>query len=75
MLGFIKRNFTKGNSEEYKIKKEGNGVYAFILDGEVEINNEKLCQRDGMGIWKTDAINIKATKNARILLMEVPMKQ
>lgn len=66
-------NFTKGNTDEYKIKKEGNGVYAFILDGEVEINNEKLSKRDGMGIWNTDSINVKATENARVLLMEVPM--
>lgn len=65
--------FTKGNSDKYKIKKEGNGVYAFILEGEVEINNEKLSKRDGMGIWNTDSINVKATENARVLLMEVPM--
>ena len=44
-------NFTKGSTDDYQIKKEGNGVYAFILDGEVEINNEKLSERDGMGIW------------------------
>ena len=66
-------NFTKGKSDEYKIKKEGNGVYAFILDGEVEVNNEKLAKRDGMGIWNTDTIQVKATENARVLLMEVPM--
>lgn len=66
-------NFTKGNSDEYKIKKEGNGVYAFILDGEVEIDGENLSKRDGMGVWNTDSINVKATENARVLLMEVPM--
>ena len=68
-------NFTKGNSDEYKIKKEGNGVYAFILDGEVEIDGENLSKRDGMGVWNTDSINVKATENARVLLMEVPMSR
>lgn len=66
-------NFTKGNSGEYQIKKEGNGVYVFILDGEVEINNEKLSKRDGMGIWNTGSITVKATEDARVLLMDVPM--
>lgn len=66
-------NFTKGNAEEYQIKKEGNGVYAFILEGTLEINGEKLSKRDGMGIWNTNAIQVKATENARVLLMEVPM--
>jgi len=65
--------FTKGNSDEYKIKKEGNGVYAFILEGEVEINNEKLSKRDGYGIWDTKKFTVKARENARVLLMEVPM--
>ncbi len=65
--------FDKGNSDTYKIKKEGNGVYAFILDGKVEINNEQLSKRDGMGIWNTESIEVKAIGNASVLLMEVPM--
>ena len=65
--------FDKGNSHEYKINKTGNGVYAFILEGEVEINNEQLSKRDGMGIWNTDSIRVNATVNARVLLIEVPM--
>lgn len=65
--------FTKGNSDEYTIKKEGNGIYVFVLEGEAEINDEKLSKRDGMGIWDIDSIHVKATENARLLLMEVPM--
>lgn len=65
--------FDKGASDKYTIKKEGNGVYAFILEGEVEIDGEKLSRRDGMGVWDTNAINVKASENARVLLMEVPM--
>ena len=65
--------FTKGSTDQYKIQKTGNGVYAFILEGEVKINGEQLSQRDGMGIWDTDSITVKATENARVLLMEIPM--
>jgi redox-sensitive bicupin YhaK (pirin superfamily) len=65
--------FTKGTADTYKIKKEGNGVYAFVLDGEVEINDHQLNKRDGMGVWDTDSIHVNATENARVLLMEVPM--
>ena len=68
-------NFTKENSGEYKIKKEGNGVYIFVLDGEVEIEGNILSKRDGMGIWNTECIYVKATENARVLLMEVPMNR
>lgn len=66
--------FQKGTSTEYKIQKEGNGVYAFILDGQVEIEGQSLEPRDGMGIWNTDSIAVKATADARVLLMDVPME-
>ena len=65
--------FTKETSETYQIKKEGNGVYAFILEGEATVNGQPLFKRDGMGIWSTDSIQIKANPQTRILLMEVPM--
>lgn len=65
--------FSKGNSDEYELKKEGNGVYAFILEGEIEINGEKLSRRDGIGIWNTDKIIVKALEKSEVLLMEIPM--
>ncbi|HTO16797.1 MAG TPA: pirin family protein [Edaphocola sp.] len=66
-------NFEKGKIAEYTIKKEGNVVYAFVLDGQAAINQEKLSKRDGIGIWNTNALSILATEKTRILLMEVPM--
>tara|TARA_B100001109_G_scaffold255615_1_gene259544 strand:- start:2492 stop:3370 length:879 start_codon:yes stop_codon:yes gene_type:complete len=66
-------NFKQGSGDEYSLKKAGNGIYAFILEGEVEIEGQGLTARDGMGIWNVDSIKVSATKDARILLMEVPM--
>ena len=66
--------FDKGVSADYHIKVKGNGVYAFILSGEVTINNQHLYSRDGFGLWDTDMIMIKADSDAEFLLMEVPMK-
>ena len=63
----------KGFSTEYIIKKKGNGVYAFILSGDVSIDGTKLNARDGFGIWDTNKISINADSDAEILLMEVPM--
>lgn len=66
-------DFSEGHIEKYTIKKQGNGIYAFILNGEVEIENKKLSGRDGIGIWNTQNITVKAINNARVLLMEIPM--
>lgn len=57
----------------YKMKKKGNGVYAFVLDGKVDIEGQELERRDGFGIWDTDEIEINSLTDSRILLMEVPM--
>ena len=65
--------FESGKSETYHLKNEGNGVYAFVLEGEVEIEGQKLGKRDGFGVWDTSQINVKSMSDNRILLMEVPM--
>jgi redox-sensitive bicupin YhaK (pirin superfamily) len=67
-------NFDKGFSTEYQVKGAENGVYAFVLSGDIIIDNQTLRSRDGLGIWESDKFNISASSNAEILLMEVPMK-
>jgi len=67
--------FDKDFSTEYSLKKKGNGVFAMIIEGEFDIAGTKLGKRDGLGIWDTDSVGIKAlSDNARILLIEVPMQ-
>lgn len=70
---FHKGVFDAGTTASYTLKKPGNGIYLFVIDGEVEVNNQPLHARDGMGIWDTDHISIHISSKADILLMEVPM--
>lgn len=66
--------FDKNKTSDYKLKKNGNGVYAFVISGSFIIHGIELDQRDGLGIWNTDQLSLKAaSENAEILLMEVPM--
>jgi redox-sensitive bicupin YhaK (pirin superfamily) len=67
-------NLDKGFATDYAVKKAGNGVYAFVLEGDVTINGQALHRRDGFGIWETDKLEISADSNAELLLMEVPME-
>lgn len=67
-------NFDEGKSTEYSVKKAGNGVYAFVLEGSFEIEGNHLQRRDALGVWNTDKLTLKAAQNgSRILLIEVPM--
>ena len=63
----------QGKQLSYNIKRKENGVYVFVLNGEVTIEDQKLNTRDGLGIWETDTISVTAGSNAEILLMDVPM--
>ncbi len=67
--------FDKEMTLDYTVKKEGNGVYAFVIKGDVTINGEKLETRDGLGIWNTDKLDIQVTEGAELLLLEIPMEQ
>lgn len=62
-----------GVETTYNLKASGNGVYAFVLEGNITIEDQLLNKRDGFGIWNTDKITVKANSNAKVLLMEVPM--
>lgn len=66
--------FDKGFSADYNIKAKGNGVYAFILSGNITILDTELKSRDGFGIWDTEKFTVKANTDSEFLLMEVPMK-
>lgn len=65
--------FDQGVDTVYSIKKPGNGVYAFVLNGSVRINDQLLGARDGLGVWNTGDITVKAESDAEFLLMDVPM--
>lgn len=65
--------FDQEKTVNYKLHREGNGLYAFMLEGEAEVADQRLERRDGFGIWDTNEVSIKASSNAKILLMEVPM--
>jgi redox-sensitive bicupin YhaK (pirin superfamily) len=45
----------------------------FVIEGDVEVAEEKIKRRDAMGITEYTDFNIKASSNARILVMDLPM--
>jgi len=65
--------FDNGFETEYTLKKAGNGIYAFVLSGEITVNDHPLKTRDGLGISDASSISIKSGSASELLLMEVPM--
>ncbi len=65
--------FDKDVTEEYVLRNKIDGVYIFVLEGNVKVNGQELEARDGFGIWDIESLKISATSDTEILLMEVPM--
>ena len=70
---FSLTNPVAGKELTYVPKLNTNGVYAFVIEGEAEINGQILGRRDALGISETNEIKIKASTDSEILLIDVPM--
>ena len=63
----------EGTSEEYKFYDAQNGVYFFVVSGDVEIEGHKLTSRDGLEVWEASSVKILPLSKAEVLVMEVPL--
>jgi len=66
-------DFESGFEKTYELKKKDNGLFLFLLEGEIEIGGEKLEKRDGIGLLNLEEVNIKSKSDSQMLLMEMPM--
>jgi len=67
-------SFEDDTNLSYSLRDKTNGVYAFVIEGDMVIAGQELTKRDGYGIWDTETIDIVGAAGARLLLMEVPMQ-
>lgn len=64
----------EGENLAYKFQAAGNGVYAFLIDGEVEIGGQTFTRRDAAAITGTHEVYIKSKAPSELLVIEVPMQ-
>lgn len=62
----------KGLSIEHKLQFSGNGVYAFLIHGNVEVDGKVLKKRDAVGIMNQGHIAINVIEDSKLLLIEIP---
>ncbi|MFC0878574.1 pirin family protein [Saccharicrinis sp. FJH2] len=70
---FSMGHFTAHETVEYELKDPSDGVYVFVLEGNVSIEGNNLSKRDGIGISETEKIKIETENGTSLLVMEVPM--
>jgi len=62
------------SARTYVFKKKGNGLYIMVVDGNFKVDGHLLNERDAIGIWDTDSIDIVNIQEGRLLLIEVPLQ-
>ena len=70
---FSMANLEAGEELTYDYYNNKNGVYAFVIDGALEIAEHQLNQRDGLELTGGESLALKALAPTEILLMEVPL--
>lgn len=63
----------QGKTIDYKLHRPNHGVYFFVLEGEVQIADEKLDTRDALGVVDQASTTLKANKSTQLLAIEVPL--
>ena len=66
--------FDAGFARQYVMKDAENGLYIFVLSGELNVEGQNMNSKDGLGIAGAGDIKIQAATKAEFLLMEVPIQ-
>ena len=60
-------------SVSYQKHLAGNGLYFFVIEGQVVIDSTRLDRRSGLGLIDGDRVQIDAHSAGQLLLIEVPL--
>lgn len=64
---------SEGQSLTHQLNKKENGIYLFVIEGGIKVEDKTLGKRDAAGITDVESVNITATADSDILMFEVPM--
>ena len=70
---FSLTNLQGGEEINYTNAFKGNGVFLVVINGSVEIDGQELNKRDALGISETEDFTVKASEDAELLAIEIPM--
>lgn len=70
---FCLTNLQAGKEIIYTNAFTGNGVFLVVINGKAEVNGQQLHKRDALGISETESFTVKASEDAELLAIEIPM--
>lgn len=70
---FSLTNLQAGKEITYTNGFKNNGVFLVVINGSVEVDGQQLNKRDALGISETESFTVKASEDAELLAIEIPM--
>ena len=67
-------DFNADQTDTYTIKRSGNGAYVFVIECAAAVAGEPLERRDGIGVEGAATVDVEATEDCQLLLMDVPVQ-
>lgn len=66
--------YDAGQAIAYNLNLPDNGVYIFLIEGELEIEGQVLNERDAFGAVEFETLTISTRTPVKMLIIEVPMQ-
>jgi redox-sensitive bicupin YhaK (pirin superfamily) len=63
----------EGKNLDINLKSKNNGIYIFVVEGAVDVENNELLRRDAIGISDSDKVSISSKSDSDLVIIEVPM--
>lgn len=70
---FVSLMDLESKTYEYPLKESKNGIYIFVINGEIGVEGEMLGKRDAIGISEASTVTLEAINQTKLLMIEVPM--
>ncbi len=64
----------EGHVEKYKINSLDNGIYIFVIEGNITVDLNQLNRRDAISITEAQEVTITSDTQSNVLIIEVPLK-
>lgn len=66
--------YTGTETFTHNLSTDNHGLYVFVIDGELHIDDRRLSSRDAAAISQTQQITIAPTTETKLLLFEAPLE-
>ena len=58
---------------DYKLNHSSNGLYVFVIEGKISVDQQVLGRRDALAAEEVNELSVVAIEKSEVLLMEIPL--